>query len=308
MFVHETVLKQEAVEGLALRPDGVYVDCTLGGAGHSLHIASKLSSKGTLVGLDQDQTALDFASQRLLEVDCQIHICKANFRHLKEVLQGLSIDQVDGILFDLGVSSPQLDQGERGFSYHTDAPLDMRMDREQKLTAYDIVNHSTESELADLIYRYGEERFSRRISAKIVAQRPIERTLRLAEVIKQAIPAPARRTGPHPARKTFQAIRIAVNDELQAFQEALSTATSLLRNQGRICVITFHSLEDRICKRHFQTLAKGCTCPPTFPVCMCGKQPELRLISRKPILPSTTEIKQNPRARSAKLRVAEKIE
>jgi 16S rRNA (cytosine1402-N4)-methyltransferase len=287
------------------------VDCTLGGAGHSRLIAEHLSASGTLIGIDQDEVALNAARQRLADVNCHVHIRKANFRQLPALLRALGLTQVDGLLFDLGVSSPQLDQIERGFSYHHDAPLDMRMDRSNPLTAAEIVNSWSEEQLSRTLFTYGEERFARRIAQRIVqarAEKPIQTTLELVELIKQAIPERARRKGRHPARRTFQAIRIAVNDELHVFEQTLKEAISLLKHQGRICVITFHSLEDRICKQIFQESAKGCICPPNFPVCTCGRKPIIRRVNRKPILPSAEEIAQNPRARSAKLRIAEKIE
>ncbi|PRZ16988.1 16S rRNA (cytosine1402-N4)-methyltransferase [Laceyella sediminis] len=310
MFEHVTVLREEAVAGLNLKPDGVYVDCTLGGAGHSRLIAEQLGPSGTLIGLDQDQMALAHAEERLVGVSCRLHLVKTNFRHISSAVKGLGFESVDGILFDLGVSSPQLDQGERGFSYHQEAPLDMRMDKEQELSAYQVVNEWPEEELVRILFEYGEEKFSRRIAKMIVKERskaPISTTLQLVDIIKQAVPAPARRTGPHPARRSFQAIRIAVNDELNAFRDALADSVGLLRPQGRISVITFHSLEDRICKQFFLEEAKGCVCPPTFPVCTCGQTPRLKIITRKPLLPTDKEIERNPRARSAKLRVAEKI-
>nr|WP_106341378.1 16S rRNA (cytosine(1402)-N(4))-methyltransferase RsmH [Laceyella sediminis] len=310
VFEHVTVLREEAVAGLNLKPDGVYVDCTLGGAGHSRLIAEQLGPSGTLIGLDQDQMALAHAEERLVGVSCRLHLVKTNFRHISSAVKGLGFESVDGILFDLGVSSPQLDQGERGFSYHQEAPLDMRMDKEQELSAYQVVNEWPEEELVRILFEYGEEKFSRRIAKMIVKERskaPISTTLQLVDIIKQAVPAPARRTGPHPARRSFQAIRIAVNDELNAFRDALADSVGLLRPQGRISVITFHSLEDRICKQFFLEEAKGCVCPPTFPVCTCGQTPRLKIITRKPLLPTDKEIERNPRARSAKLRVAEKI-
>jgi 16S rRNA (cytosine1402-N4)-methyltransferase len=309
LFKHETVLKVEAVDALQLKEDGIYVDCTLGGAGHSRLIADSLGPSGVLIGLDQDLNALAAAKERLRDVKCKVFLVKSNFQRVKEVVQELGFEQVDGILFDLGVSSPQLDQSKRGFSYHQDAPLDMRMDTDQEKSAYHIVNESSEEELSKIIFEYGEEKFARRIAQKIVRERekePITTTLQLVDLIKQAIPAPARRTGPHPARRTFQAIRIAVNDELNVFREALGAAVELLKPSGRISVITFHSLEDRICKRFFQELSKGCTCPPHFPICTCQGQPLLKVVTRKPILPSKEEIERNARARSAKLRVAEK--
>lgn len=315
MFHHITVLLEEAVEGLHIKPDGIYVDCTLGGAGHSEQIASRLGSQGRLIALDQDDSAIRNANSKLQAYENQVTLVKSNFRHLKEVLLGLSvpicegIPQVDGILFDLGVSSPQLDEAERGFSYNQEAGLDMRMDTSSALTAYDIVNGWKEEELAKILFEYGEEKFSRRIAARIVKEResePIRTTIRLAEVIKEAIPAAARRTGPHPAKRSFQAIRIAVNDELGALRSALEQAVECLAPGGRIAVITFHSLEDRICKQTFAKETNRCTCPPDLPVCACGRKPLLKLVHRKPVLPSDQELLDNPRARSAKLRIAEK--
>lgn len=310
MFNHVTVLREEAVDGLKIKPDGVYVDCTLGGAGHSRLIASHLVQEGVLIGLDQDTKALTAAKERLKDVICQVHLVKTNFRHITQVVRELGYTQVDGILFDLGVSSPQLDEGERGFSYHHEAPLDMRMDREQERTAYEVVNHFSEEELARILFTYGEEKFSRRIARRIVEYRtskPIETTIELAEIIKEAIPAATRRSGPHPARRSFQAIRIAVNEELTVFEEALAQVMEILAPGGRVSVITFHSLEDRICKQFYLEQAKGCICPPHFPICTCHQKPKLKIITRKPILPSEEELEQNARARSAKLRVAEKL-
>lgn len=310
VFVHATVLREEAVNGLCVKSDGIYVDCTLGGGGHSRYIAEKLSPAGTLIGLDQDLNALDHARDKLKDIHCTLHLLKSNFRHVRQAVNKLGISKVDGLLFDLGVSSPQLDQGNRGFSYHQEAPLDMRMDQSQELSAYHVVNEWSEEELVRILFEYGEEKFSRRIAGEIVKARikaPIHTTLELVDLIKQAIPAPARRKGPHPARRSFQAIRIAVNDELNSLREALEEGVKLLQPKGRISVITFHSLEDRICKRFFQERARGCICPPDFPVCTCGKKPELRVVTRKPVLPDQKELEINQRARSAKLRVAEKI-
>lgn len=310
MFRHETVLAKEAVDGLKVRPDGIYVDCTLGGGGHSRLIADRLGPEGLLIGIDQDPHALDAARKRMAGVRCRIRLVRSNFRRLEEILNELQIEKADGFLFDLGVSSPQLDQEERGFSYHRDAPLDMRMDPDSDFTAYDLVNTWPEKEIARILSKFGEERFARRIAGRIVEGRkraPIRTTRELAEIIKESIPAPARRSGPHPARRSFQAIRIAVNDELGAFSSALNQAIKRLRPGGRICVITFHSLEDRICKRTFQEGERGCICPSGFPVCVCNQRPILRSVTKKPILPSPREVEQNPRARSAKLRIAEKI-
>ncbi len=309
MFHHITVLKEEAVNGLKIDPDGIYVDCTLGGAGHSRLIASFLGERGRLIAIDQDDAALANARQVLAPFEDKVTLVKSNFREIRHVVHSLGLSGIDGALFDLGVSSPQLDEGERGFSYNADAPLDMRMDREAALSAYELVNEWSEEELAKLIWEYGEEKFSRRIARQIIAYRakaPIETTGQLVEIIKDAIPAPARRTGPHPAKRTFQAIRIAVNDELEAFREAVKDAIELLNPGGRISVITFHSLEDRICKQAFQDYAKGCICPPDFPQCVCGQTPTIHIVTRKPLLPSDAEQKANPRARSAKLRIAEK--
>ncbi|MGD8190019.1 16S rRNA (cytosine(1402)-N(4))-methyltransferase RsmH [Brevibacillus ginsengisoli] len=310
MFHHITVLKEEAVNGLAIKPNGVYVDCTLGGAGHSSLIASRLGDGGRLISIDQDDVALENAKKVLAPYMDRVTLVKSNFRYIKNVIQEQGLSEVDGILFDLGVSSPQLDEGERGFSYNADAPLDMRMDRDAFLTAYEIVNEWDEQEIAKIIWEYGEEKFSRRIARQIVTQReqsPIETTGQLVELIKAGIPAPARRTGGHPAKRTFQAIRIAVNDELGAFRDAIHESIQLLNEGGRVSVITFHSLEDRICKQVFQSFAQGCTCPPGFPQCVCGNKPVVKIIARKPILPSEEELALNPRARSAKLRIAEKL-
>ncbi|TCP70435.1 16S rRNA (cytosine(1402)-N(4))-methyltransferase RsmH [Baia soyae] len=310
MFNHITVLRDEAVDGLKIKPDGVYVDCTLGGAGHSRLIASQLNQDGVLIGLDQDTKALSAAKERLDGMVCQVHLVKTNFRHIAQVVRELGFTGVDGILFDLGVSSPQLDESERGFSYHVEAPLDMRMDREQDRTAFEVVNQYDEAEIARILYIYGEEKFSRRIARRIVEYRtnkPIETTTELAEIIKEAIPAATRRSGPHPARRSFQAIRIAVNEELTVFEEALEQVMEILAPGGRVSVITFHSLEDRICKQFYLEQAKGCICPPNFPICTCHQKPKLKIITRKPTAPSVEELERNARARSAKLRVAEKI-
>lgn len=311
MFHHITVLKEEAVAGLNIRPDGIYVDCTLGGAGHSSMIASQLGEKGRLIAIDQDDTALANAKEKLAPFGDKVTLVKNNFRQIRQVIHDLGLPGVDGVLFDLGVSSPQLDVGERGFSYNADAPLDMRMDQQAMLTAHDIINEWDEAEIAKLIWEYGEEKFSRKIARQIILERekaPIETTGQLVEIIKEAIPAPARRTGPHPAKRTFQAIRIAVNDELNAFEEAVTDSIAVLNPLGRVSVITFHSLEDRICKQVFQSFAQGCICPPGFPICACGKKPTIKLVTRKPIVPSEQELEANPRARSAKLRIAEKCE
>ena len=316
MFHHITVLKEEATEGLNIKQDGIYVDCTLGGGGHSSVIASKLGPGGRLIALDQDDWALDNAREKLASYGDRITLVKTNFRDLEQVLKELDVPmkdgvpQVDGILYDLGVSSPQFDEGERGFSYNHDAPLDMRMDQDALLTAKEIVNEWPEEEIARILYRYGEEKFSRRIARVIVEKRSqsvIETTGELVELIKEGIPAAARRTGGHPAKRSFQALRIAVNDELGAFEEALHQAVRCLAPGGRVSVITFHSLEDRICKQIFSSYLEKCTCPPDFPLCVCGGKGTLRLVNRKPLIPTETELAENSRARSAKLRVAEKL-
>ncbi len=316
MFHHITVLKNEAVDGLQVKQDGIYVDCTMGGAGHSEAIASRLSASGMLIAIDQDDTAIANAQRKLAAYSGHVRIVKSNFRELDEVLKSLDIpcedgeSQVDGVLFDLGVSSPQLDEAERGFSYNQDAPLDMRMNQEDGLTAGEIVNSWEEREIVKILFEYGEEKFARRIAKHIIDARkeqPIETTGELAEIIKNAIPAAARRSGPHPAKRSFQAIRIAVNDELGAFEEALEKAVDCTAAGARIAVISFHSLEDRICKRIFAKFVEKCTCPPDFPVCVCQKKGKLRIITKKPILPGAEELEQNPRARSAKLRIAEKL-
>lgn len=316
MFHHVTVLKEESVEGLHIKPDGVYVDCTMGGAGHSALIASKLGPDGLLIALDQDDVALANAQSVLAPYLDRVAIIKSNFREIELVLRGVpkamrdGKPQVDGILFDLGVSSPQLDDGERGFSYNHDAELDMRMDRDTSLTAKTIVNEWPADQIARILFEYGEEKFSRRIAGVIVearAKKTIETTGELVELIKEGIPAAARRTGGHPAKRSFQALRIAVNDELGAFEEALKQSLRCLAPQGRIAVITFHSLEDRICKQFFVKNVEKCTCPPAFPMCVCTKAGDLKLVTRKPIIPSEHELEVNQRARSAKLRIAEKL-
>lgn len=317
MFHHITVLKEEATEGLRIKPNGIYVDCTLGGGGHSSVILSKLGTEGRLIAFDQDDWALDYATEKLSSYGKQLTLVRSNFRYLQEKLAELAwvprkdgVPQVDGILFDLGVSSPQFDEGERGFSYNSDAALDMRMDQTAELTAKDIVNEWPEREIARILFQYGEEKFSRRIAKVIVEmrkERSIETTGQLVELIKEGIPAAARRTGGHPAKRSFQALRIAVNDELGAFEDGLHAAIRCLAPGGRVSVITFHSLEDRICKQIFAKFVEKCTCPPDFPMCVCGGKGELRLINRKPVVPSEQELAENARARSAKLRVAEKL-
>ncbi len=310
MFDHKTVLLNEAVEGLNIKPDGLYVDCTLGGAGHSLAIVSKLTKGGKLFAFDQDSLAIETAKERLKSYQDQVVLIKSNFKNIKEKLADIGIEKVDGIVFDLGVSSPQLDLPERGFSYHHDAPLDMRMDQQSDLSAYDVVNNWTYEKLVRIFFHYGEEKFSKQVARKIEAHRelkPIETTSELVDIIKEAIPAPARRTGGHPAKRVFQAIRIAVNDELQVFEETLKDAIELTKKGGRISVITFHSLEDRICKTIFKEQSSGPILPHGFPVIPEGYEPNLKIVNRKPIIPTELEIEENKRARSAKLRIAEKM-
>ena len=308
-FHHVSVLLEECIEGLAIKPDGIYVDGTLGGAGHSSRIAAKLTT-GRLIGIDRDNVALAAAAERLKPYEGRVTLVHANFCDMDEALQGLGIDKVDGILLDLGVSSPQLDDGQRGFSYMTDAPLDMRMNGEDVRDARQIVNTWSYEELKRILYDYGEERFAPRIAAAICRRReqaPIETTLELVDVIKGAMPASALREKQHPAKRSFQAIRIAVNDELGAVETVMKKAVPLLNPVGRLAVITFHSLEDRIVKNAMAEAAKGCTCPPSFPVCVCGKKPQVRIVTRKPIVSGEEELERNPRARSAKLRICEKL-
>ncbi len=311
-FNHKPVLLEECIENLNIKPDGIYIDGTLGGAGHSTEIYRKLGKEGILVGIDQDEFALETSWERLRSIGGQAGLvfAKGNFRDIGEICRKLGFHKVDGILLDIGVSSHQLAEEERGFSYQQDAPLDMRMDRQSKLTAAVIVNEYDESEIKRLIRDYGEENWAARIAGFIVEARKesrIESTGRLVEIIKAAIPSSARREGPHPAKRTFQALRIAVNDELGALKQGTGEAVSVLKEGGRLCIITFHSLEDRIVKNEFQNREKPCTCPREFPVCICGNKPELKIITRKPILPSERELEENPRSRSAKLRAAEKV-
>ena len=307
-FIHRPVLLDECIQSLAIRPEGIYVDGTLGRGGHSGEIARRLTS-GRLIAIDRDQAALDAAQVRLADCMERVTLVHGNFRQMPEILKQLEVPAVDGILLDLGVSSPQLDDPERGFSYQKDAPLDMRMDRSQPLTAAMVVNQWPEAQLREVLRTYGEERYAGSIAAAIVRSRvkqPIATTLQLVDVIRGAMPAAALREKQHPAKRSFQGIRIAVNDELAAVSDAVAAAIPLLKPGGRLCVISFHSLEDRIVKRELAKAAKGCTCPPEFPVCICGKTPQVVLKPRKPILPGAEELKTNPRARSAKLRVAEK--
>lgn len=309
-FHHVSVFATEAVEALQPEPDHIYVDCTLGGAGHSGRILQASSPTGRLIAIDQDLTAIANAQNVLAPYDGRFTIVHSNFRRLEEIVAELGLEGVDGVLFDLGVSSPQLDEGERGFSYQHDAPLDMRMDKTQPFTAHDLVNTYSQNELAKILFEYAEEKWSKRIAEFIVRERakgPIETTGQLVDIIKAAIPAAARREGPHPAKRTFQAIRIAVNDELNVFAEAIQQAIRVLNPGGRVAIITFHSLEDRIAKLALQEAAKGCICPPQLPICQCSNEPKVKIITRKPIMPSEEELAHNPRARSAKLRIAEKL-
>ncbi len=309
MFQHTTVLLKETVDGLKIKPDGIYVDCTLGGAGHSEYLLSQLSDKGRLYAFDQDETAIRNAKEKLESYGERIVLVPNNFKYLKEELNARGIEKVDGILYDLGVSSPQLDTPERGFSYNHDAPLDMRMDQSAAISAYDVVNTWSFHDLLRIFFQYGEEKFSKQIARKIEAAReikPIETTFELVELIKDGIPAPARRKGGHPAKRVFQAIRIAVNDELGVFEDSLEQAISLLDKEGRISVITFHSLEDRICKTVFKKASSMPDLPPGLPVIPDEFKPTMKIITRKPILPSEEELEGNNRSRSAKLRIAEK--
>ena len=307
-FHHVSVLLDECIEGLNIKPDGIYVDGTLGGAGHSYHIAEKLTT-GRLIGIDRDPVALKAAGERLSPFADRVTLVHSNFCRMGQVLQELGISGVDGILLDLGVSSPQLDDGSRGFSYMTDAPLDMRMDNGDALSADTVVNTWSYEELKRILYDYGEERYAPAIAAAIVRKReisPIRTTLELVDVIRSAMPPAALREKQHPAKRTFQAIRIAVNDELNSVSKAMDAAIPCLNPGGRLAVITFHSLEDRIVKNAMAATAKGCICPPEFPVCVCGRKPQVTVLTRKPIVSGEEELERNPRARSAKLRICEK--
>ena len=309
-FKHVSVLFDECMEGLNIKPDGIYVDGTLGGGGHSSGICERLGPNGTLIGIDRDQDALNAASKRLEKYNCNKIFVQSNYSDIASVLEELEIDEIDGALLDLGVSSFQLDNPERGFSYMNDAPLDMRMSQSDSFTAADVVNDYDKKELTNIISKYGEERWASRIADFIVKARedkPLESTFELVDVIKAAIPASARRTGPHPAKRTFQAIRIEVNDELGQLERAVEEFCDVLAPKGRLCIITFHSLEDRIVKDIFNQRAHPCTCPKEFPVCVCGKKADIKKVTGKPIVSSEEELEVNPRARSAKLRVAQKI-
>lgn len=309
VLTHKPVLLEECIQALNIRPDGIYLDGTLGRAGHSREIARRLTT-GRLICVDRDQAALDAAQERLGEWMDKVTLVHSNFDQLDAILDGLHLAGVDGMLFDLGVSSPQLDDGERGFSYRTDAPLDMRMDRSEGLTAAQVVNTWPQEELRRILSQYGEERYAPTIAAAIVRrrqERPIETTLELVDVIKSGMPARALKEKQHPAKRSFQAIRIAVNDELGSVDRMVREAVPRLNPGGRLAVISFHSLEDRIVKNALAAFAKGCTCPPDFPVCVCGKKPQVKLVNKKPIVSGAAELEENPRARSAKLRVAEKL-
>ncbi|NPV26569.1 MAG: 16S rRNA (cytosine(1402)-N(4))-methyltransferase RsmH [Firmicutes bacterium] len=307
-FYHQPVMLKEVINWLKIEPAGVYVDCTTGGGGHSWEILRRLGRNGRLIGLDQDAAALTAARQKL--ADERVTLVQTNFARIKEVLEELGIGAINGVLFDLGMSSYQIDEGERGFSFQQDAPLDMRMNPEDGPSAAELVNKLSVQDLTRLITNYGEERWAKRIAEFIVARRkykPILTTGELVGVIKAAIPAAARRTGPHPARRTFQALRIAVNDEIGVLERALNDSIQLLQSGGRIVVISFHSLEDRLVKQVFQAGAQMCICPPGLPVCTCHRQPLLKVLTRKPVVPSAEEVEKNPRSRSAKMRVAERI-
>ena len=308
-FHHVSVLLEECIQGLNIKPEGIYVDGTLGGAGHSSRIAAELTT-GRHIGIDRDPVALKAARERLAPYADRVTLVHSNFCEIAQVLKELDIPGVDGILLDLGVSSPQLDDGERGFSYMVDAPLDMRMNNEDALSAHDVVNTWSYEELKRVLYEYGEERYAPQIASAICRRRetaPIETTLELVDVIRSAMPPAALREKQHPAKRSFQAIRIAVNDELGAVEKVMKDAIPLLNPGGRLAVITFHSLEDRIVKSAMAAAAKGCTCPPEFPVCVCGKKPQVKLLTRKPIVSGAEELERNPRARSAKLRICEKL-
>lgn len=309
-FSHAPVMLAETIAGLDIRPGGIYIDCTAGGGGHSFEIAKRLTEGGRLISIDRDADAVSAVSERLSAFGEKCTVVHDNFVNLCQIKDRLNIDRVDGVLADLGVSSYQLDTAERGFSYNSDAPLDMRMDRDNPLSAKEVVNEYPEAELRRIITEFGEERFAKSIAAKIAAAReraPIETTGELARIIKEAIPTAARANGPHPAKRTFQAIRIEVNSELAVIEPAIDAAVAALSPGGRIAVITFHSLEDRIVKQSFAAYAQGCTCPRDFPVCICGNKPKLKAVNRKPITASEAELDENPRARSAKLRIAEKL-
>ena len=309
-FEHKSVLLYETVEGLNIKPDGIYVDGTLGGGGHAYEVASRLRENGSIIGIDQDEAAINAASARLKDFGEKVTIVRSNYCEMKSRLKELGIDKVDGIVLDLGVSSYQLDTAERGFSYREDAPLDMRMDQRQEMTARDIVNDYSERELYRVIRDYGEDKFAKNIAKHIVAERekhPIETTGQLTEIIRQSIPMKFQKKSGHPAKRTFQAIRIELNRELDVLRETLDDMIELLNPGGRLCIITFHSLEDRIVKSAFKKNEDPCTCPKDFPVCVCGNKSKGSIVTRKPILPSEEELEYNSRSKSAKLRVFERV-
>ena len=308
-FKHIPVLLDECIEGLSIKSDGIYVDCTLGSGGHSREICEKLTEDGTLVGIDQDEDAISTASKNLEGVSNRLYVVRDNYSHIEEVLEGLNLGTVDGFLLVIGVSSYQLDSAERGFSYMQDAPLDMRMDRQQGLTAFKVVNEYSEEKLSEIIKHYGEERYARRIANQIINTRgnyKVETTLQLVDLIDRAIPKKGRDKG-HPAKRTFQAIRIEVNKELEVLETSIEKMVDRLNVGGRLCIITFHSLEDRIVKHIFRKLENSCICPPRLPICGCGRKPKVKVITTKPILPSEEELGRNKRSKSAKLRIVEKI-
>ena len=309
VFEHKSVLLEETVNGLNIKPDGIYVDGTLGGGGHAYEVCKHLNNKGRFIGIDQDEAAIEAAGSRLIDFGERVTIVRSNYCDMKSKLQELGIDKVDGIVLDLGVSSYQLDTAERGFSYRVDAPLDMRMDRRQKMTAKDIVNEYSEMDLFRIIRDYGEDKFAKNIAKHIVKARQekrIETTDELVEIIKAAIPARVRAEGGHPAKRTFQAIRIELNHELEVLDESIDTMVDLLNPGGRLSIITFHSLEDRIVKTRFKTCENPCICPPDFPVCVCGRKSRGKVVTRKPIVPSGQELEENTRSKSSKLRVFER--
>ena len=308
-FQHKSILLNECMEGLSIKEDGIYVDGTLGGGGHSFHILERLGERGRLIGIDQDEDAIKAATKRLEAFANKVTIVRDNYEHFQTILSTLSIPKVDGILLDLGVSSYQFDEADRGFSYRFDAPLDMRMDRRQDFTAKDLINNYSEQELYHIIRDYGEDKFARNIAKHIVKEREkklIETTFELSEIISHAIPMKMRVQGGHPAKKTFQAVRIALNRELEVLEESIEGMIKALNPEGRLCIISFHSLEDRIVKKAFRTAEDPCICPKDFPICTCGRKSLGRVISKKAIIPSDLEMEENPRARSAKLRIFER--
>lgn len=307
-FSHIPVMAKECIDALKIKKNGIYIDCTMGGAGHSSKIAEQLSDEGLLIAIDQDADAIKAGSERLSRFKDRVRIVQANFSELREVLDSISVDKADGLLVDLGVSSHQLDSRERGFSYHSDAPLDMRMNQSGDLSAFQVVNEYSEEQLKKILFEYGEERYSPQIAARIVRERaksPISTTAELSEIIKSAFPPHARWEGKHPAKRSFQAIRIEVNHETEVLEKLLGQLLSCISPGGRIAAITFHSLEDRLVKQGFKEMAEGCTCSKDLPYCVCGNQPKIKIITKKPILPTEEEQRENPRAHSAKLRVAE---